>query len=110
MPHVSTAALLSQLHHLVPTYDDASYHAATRRSRAKAPRHPRVHYVAVDRRRVPARQMQPRVRRVYTTLVKAGPLTHTDLQSRLGKDFEYNTIRYAVQILRQAGLVDSERE
>jgi hypothetical protein len=102
---LSHTALLQKLHHYMP---EEEFLAFERRA-ARAPRQPRVRYTAVDKRRAPAATMQPRVRRVYTTLAKAGPLTHTDLQSRLGKDFPYNTIRYAVQILRQAGLVDSER-
>jgi DNA-binding transcriptional ArsR family regulator len=37
-------------------------------------------------------------------------MTLPELQEAMGEDFPRNTIRYAIAILRQAGLVESRRE
>jgi DNA-binding transcriptional ArsR family regulator len=68
-----------------------------------------VEYVAVGDGQ-PAATMQPKVRLVYTVLRDRGAMTLPELQEAMGEDFPRNTIRYAIAILRQAGLVESRRE
>lgn len=68
-----------------------------------------VEYVAIGGKRQPSELMQPKVRRVYQALETKGPMNLPALQKEMGDDFPRNTIRYAIQILRQAGMVKSER-
>jgi DNA-binding transcriptional ArsR family regulator len=88
-----------------PTTTD--YPLVTPRKRQRLHRGPRVEYSAIDRRRAAPDTMQPMVREVYETLVEHGPLLLAEIIARTG--LVRNTVRFAVQVLRQAGLVDSEK-
>jgi len=69
---------------------------------------PRVMYVALGGKRKPSPLMQPKVREVYRVLHAYGPLVLSELRAALGDGFDRNTLRFAIQVLRQAGLVKSE--
>ncbi len=97
--------LLSDLPRRLPARTRAQI-ADTLRHRLRANR---VHYVPLGGRRRAPGTMQPKVRKVYETLVSEGPLTIVDLGENLGAGFERNTLRFAVQVLRQAGLIESGR-
>jgi len=72
------------------------------------PQRPRVQYVALGGKRRPSPLMQPKVREVYRVLHTYGPLVLSELIAVLGDGFDRNTLRFAIQVLRQAGLVKSE--
>jgi DNA-binding transcriptional ArsR family regulator len=67
---------------------------------------PRVHYRAIGAKNQPSHLMQPKVREVYKAIASEGPLTMEQLDHRL--DMDRNTLRFAIQVLRQAALVTSE--
>lgn len=75
---------------------------------SRVKRRPRVQYVAIGGKRKPSVLMQPKVREVYEALDNGGPATMLDLEGSL-VGMDRNTLRFAIQVLRQAGMVDSER-